>query len=292
MRARCRVAWLGAALTALLIVPAALLVGVSGAGQTPDKKILMGFDSYGDTEAINAVAKLILEERLGYRVDVQMYDQGVIYASLARGSLDVASIGYLPNLHKHHWQKFGRDLLKIAPVHEGVVVGLAIPDYVQEVRSISDLPRFRERFEGKVYGASPEAGVTRLAEETIKAYDLPFELVISSEAAEMAMVERKIGRREWIVFAGYAPHWMWAKWKLRRLEDPKKVWGEPEGVYHLARAGFDRDFPDAYAFYKRFQMTPEQQAYVMLLLRDGVKAEAAAKRLLDENPDLLRRLVP
>jgi glycine betaine/proline transport system substrate-binding protein len=270
----------------------ALVIVLTGSVNSQGKTIKMGFDNWNDTEAINAVAKVVLEEKLGYKVDIQPYDQGVIYAALSKGTMDVASIGYLPEIHKHHWAKFGQDIVKIGPLHQGALVGIAVPDYVTGVTSVEDLNKFRDRFEGKIYGAAPESGASRLIGEAIKAYNLNFELVTSSEPAELAEIERKTSRNEWIAFSATAPHWMWAKWKIRKLSDPKKVFGEPDGVYHLVRKGFDKDYPTAYAFYERFKMSPEQQATVMLLVKDGIKPEAAAKKLMETNPELLKAWLP
>lgn len=58
-------------------------------------------------------------------------------------------------------------------------------------------------------------------------------------------------RNEWIVVTSWSPHWMFANWKLRYLEDPKGALGGLESVNALVRKGFYQDHPEIFEFLNR-----------------------------------------
>jgi glycine betaine/proline transport system substrate-binding protein len=58
-----------------------------------------------------------------------------------------------------------------------------------------------------------------------------------------AALSRAIKRKKWIVVTGWSPHWMFARWKLRYLEDPKGALGGRERIHALVRKNFYQDFP-------------------------------------------------
>jgi glycine betaine/proline transport system substrate-binding protein len=246
----------------------------------------IGFDTFSDTEAINVVASQMLE-KLGYKVEIQSLEPGVLYSGVASGQVDVYSGGNLPNNHKDYWDKFGKDIQKLGPLHEGLRIGMAAPAYV-DVDSIDELKGREKEFDNKVLGNTPGAGNMRQTANAIKVYGLDMELVESSEAAVSAVIDKAIAAKQPIVFAAWSPNWWWGKWQLKWLEDPKKGYGPIDGVWHLARKGLEVSSPRAFAFYQRYKMSPEQQGAIMLEIVDGMKADDAAKKFIDANPDLVK----
>lgn len=89
-----------------------------------------------------------------------------------------------------------------------------------------------------------KSGLMQASERTLVAYGLgELELVSSSGAAMTAALGKAVREEAWIVITAWSPHWMFAEWELRYLEDPRGTLGGPERVAALARPGFDRDFP-------------------------------------------------
>lgn len=251
------------------------------------KAVRVGFDTYADTEAINVVAKVMLE-RLGYTVDVQTFDVGVLFAAVADGKVDVYSGAALPDHHKDYWDKFGDRSEKVGPFHKEFQAGLAVPTYVTDVNSISDLVGKEARFGNKIVGHGAGAGTMRKAAEAVKVYGLKMPLVESSEAAESAALQKAIGANEPIVAAVWKPMWWWGKWSLKYLADPREAFGRVNWVWHDVRKGLKQDSPRAYAFYERYHMTADQQGYLMLQIVEGKKGEDAAKAFIAENPGLVK----
>jgi glycine betaine/proline transport system substrate-binding protein len=69
---------------------------------------------------------------------------------------------------------------------------------------------------------------------------------------------------------------MFAKWKLKFLEDPKKVFGESEHVDSVVNPGLDTKAPQVVAFLKKFQWKPGEIDSVMLATENGAKPADAA----------------
>ncbi len=84
----------------------------------------------------------------------------------------------------------------------------------------------------------------RVSEQALDAYDLDEYTLISASGAGMtAALARAARRDEWIVVTAWSPHWIFARWDMRYLEDPRGVLGGKERVHVLVREGFYQDYP-------------------------------------------------
>ncbi|RBB93086.1 glycine/betaine ABC transporter substrate-binding protein, partial [Pseudomonas sp. MWU12-2115] len=87
-----------------------------------------------------------------------------------------------------------------------------------------------------------------------------------------------------IAVTGWIPHWMFAKWKLRFLDDPQKVYGDAEHVDSVIHPGLATKAPEVVAFLKKFRWKPEEIGKVMLDVENGAKPAAAADGWVKANP--------
>lgn len=76
--------------------------------------------------------------------------------------------------------------------------------------------------QGKIVGIEPGAGIMSATEKAVEEYGLDYQLQDSSSAAMAASLQKAINNKEWIVVTGWTPHWKFAKWDLKYLDDPKK----------------------------------------------------------------------
>ena len=125
----------------------------------------------------------------------------------------------------------------------------------------------------------------RRTEDAIKQYDLDIRLMPSSGPAMTTALTRAEKAQKPIVVTGWIPHWMFAKWKLRFLEDPKKVFGDDEHVDTVANPGLASKAPEAEAFLKKFSWGAEEVGEVMLAIRDGAKPDDAAREWVKNHPE-------
>ncbi|PWC75330.1 glycine betaine ABC transporter substrate-binding protein [Azospirillum sp. TSH64] len=244
-----------------MLLSAAMTVGLGTSvtaipAQAAEKSINIGWTAWSDAEAVTKLAKAVIEERFGYKVELTMADIGIQYQGIASGKLDAMLMSWQPLTHKPYLDKVGKDIVDLGPLYTRARLGWVVPDYipVDQVKTIEDLkkPEVQKQLGGKIQGIDPGSGLMQASEKALKTYDLKgVQLVSASDAAMLAALERAMKRNEWIVVTSWSPHWMFANWKLRYLEDPKGALGGLESVNAVVRKGFYQDHPEVYEFLNR-----------------------------------------
>src|SRR5690606_33267866 len=119
---------------------------------------------------------------------------------------------------------------KVSVVSGGAKLGWAVPAYVT-INSIEELNANADTFGGKIIGIDPGAGLMKLSEQAMADYGLSkLELMEGSGATMTAALDNAIKNKEWVVVTAWSPHWMFGKWELKYLEDPKGVLGGEEKI--------------------------------------------------------------
>ncbi|EIA21116.1 glycine betaine/L-proline ABC transporter substrate-binding protein [Listeria fleischmannii 1991] len=145
-----------------------------------------------------------------------------------------------------------------------------------------------EQINYTITGIDAGAGIMLSTQNAIKAYkldDYNWQLQTSSTAAMTSTLEKAIKDKRPIVVTGWTPHWMFTKFDLKFLDDPKNVYGDAEDIHTIVRKGLKKDMPSAYAVLDNFNWTPEEMSKVMLEVNDGADPEEAAKKWVKNNPD-------
>jgi glycine betaine/proline transport system substrate-binding protein len=232
------------------------------------------------------VGKLLLE-RIGYKVELKQLDTGLIYQSLSTGAVDAFFSAWLPG-QQSYLNKLGDKIDILSTASGPTPGGLLVPGYVN-VGSIEQLkdPKIAASLGGKIIGIDAGSGLMMKSKEVLKAYDLNMDLVASSGAAMAAAFKSAYEKKEPIVVTGWCPTAMCAKYSIKFLDDPKKIYGETRN-WHVASKTFRAEHPRAAQFLSRFTLFEKQMSSVMVWIdEDGMKPEAAAQRFLDENKDLV-----
>ena len=251
-------------------------------GHAETRPIKIGWTAWSDAEAVTKLAKKVIETRFNQPVELVLADIGLQYQGLAKGDLDTMLMAWLPVTHASYMDKVRDKVVPLGILYTDARLGWVVPDYVpvDEVRSIEDLKKaeVRRKLGGKIQGIDPGAGLMQASEKAIEAYGLDdYTLVSASGAAMTAALKRAIDRKEWIVVTGWSPHWKFAKWKLRYLEDPKKTLGGLERVHVIARQGFYRDHPKIAAFFARMYLPLEELQAIMFDASETSYEEAVDK---------------
>jgi glycine betaine/proline transport system substrate-binding protein len=255
--------------------------------------IRIGWTAWSDAEVVTNIARRILEERMGYRVELVMADIGIQYQGLTSGDLDVMLMAWLPVTHANYWERISGDVVNLGPLYTRARLGWAVPTYVPEeqLSSLADLanPGVQEELRGEVQGIDPGSGLMQASERAIEAYGLDgIDLVSASGAAMTAALGRAVQRREWIVVTAWNPHWMFAEWQLRYLEDPQGVLGGRERIHALARQGFYQDFPSEVTEFFARMLIPLEDLEAAMLDASDTSVDEAVGRYLARHPRQVR----
>jgi len=168
-----------------------------------------------------------------------------------------------------------------------------VPDYVT-IDSITQLNAHKKEFKGEIIGIDAGAGIMKATDSAIAAYKLDFTLVPSSGPAMTAALKNAIDHDEWVVVTGWKPHWMFARWKLKFLDDPKKIYGETENIHVVARKGLAKDMPRVAQFLKNFKLNDQELGSLEGLINEEKSGDvtAAARAWMMEHPDLVNSWIP
>ncbi|MDY7065385.1 hypothetical protein PsexTeo8_18150 [Pseudomonas extremaustralis] len=265
---------------------ATLVVAMSSTLASADSKTLsIGYvDGWSDSVATTHVAAEVIKEKLGYDVKLQAVATGIMWQGVATGKLDAMLSAWLPVTHGEYWAKNKDKVVDYGPNFKDAKIGLIVPEYVK-AKSIEDL-KTDTTFKNKIVGIDAGSGVMLKTDEAIKAYGLDYKLQASSGAAMIAELTRAEDKQESIAVTGWVPHWMFAKWKLRFLDDPKGVYGAAETVNSIGSKDLEKKAPEVAAFLKKFQWASKDEiGEVMLAIQNGAKSDAAAKDWVAKHPE-------
>lgn len=269
----------------MLGVGSALLLAMS-AGQAMAKEVSIGYvDGWADSVATTNVAAEVIKEKLGYDVKLQAVAAGIMWQGVATGKLDAILSAWLPVTHGEYWAKNKDKVVDFGPNFKDAKIGLIVPEYVK-ANSIADL-KTDTSFKQKIVGIDAGSGVMIKTEQAIKDYELTgYKLQASSGAGMTAELGRAEKKQDSIAVTGWVPHWMFAKWKLKFLEDPKGVFGAAETVNSIGSKDLEKKAPEVAAFLKKFQwQSKDEIGEVMLAIQDGAKPEQAAKDWVAKHPE-------
>ena len=266
--------------------------GSSGSGG--DKSLTIGYINWDEDVAVSHVSKIMLEEELGYEVELQLLDVGPLFEGVASGDLDAFQDVWLPTTHETYWNEFQDQVVDLGQWYEGEAsLGIAVPEYV-EARTIGDLAESSEEFGGRIVGIEPGSGIMGVVrDEAIPAYGLEdLELVDSSTPAMLGQIDSSLKNEEPIAFTAWKPHWMFTAYDVRYLEDPKGAMGEAETLSAIAREGLEEDAPEAFQFLDSLTLTEEQLGELELAIQEAENPEEGTRAWLEENREVAEAWLP
>jgi glycine betaine/proline transport system substrate-binding protein len=258
----------------------------SGAPAIGKKSIKLAYVEWSSCVAATNVARAALETK-GYDVQTVSVSAAAMYAAVADGDADATVCAWLPSTQANYYAKTKDQLDNLGPNLVGTQLGLVVPDYVT-INSIPELADHAKQFKDRIVGIDPGAGEMGLTQKVIEDYKLPLKLIDGSGATMTAALKSAIDNHEWIVVTGWTPHWMWARWKLKYLKDPKGIYGTAENIDTLARKGLKGDSPAAYAMLDGFHWSPAQMQAVMAEDRKpDAQPYDVAKQWVQKNADIV-----
>lgn len=268
------------------------MVLAMGAGQAMAKQVSIGYvDGWSDSVATTHVAAEVIKQKLGYDVDLKPVATGIMWQGVATGKLDAMLSAWLPVTHGEYWTKNKDKVVDYGANFKEARIGLIVPEYVKAT-SVADL-KGSDEFKQKIVGIDAGSGVMLKTDQAIKDYDLTgYKLQASSGAAMTSELGRAYAKQQPIVVTGWVPHWMFAKWKLKFLDDPKGVYGAAETVNSIGSKELEGKAPEVAQFLRKFSwQSKDEIGEVMLAIQEGAKPDAAAKDWVAKHPERVKEWV-
>ncbi|MBO9197700.1 glycine betaine ABC transporter substrate-binding protein [Rhizobium sp. 16-449-1b] len=278
---------------ATLGLAAALVSGAVTSTMAQDAKpVKIGWGAWSDAEFVTKLAAKLIETKLNQKVELVQADVAPLYQGVARGDLDTMMMAWLPQTHADYYAKVKDKVDTLGTIYDGAKLGWAVPDYIpaDQISSIEDLKKadVQQKLSGTIQGIDPGAGLTRLSQKALTDYGLDgYKLQISSEAGMLTTVDRAMRGEKWFVATAWSPHWMFGKYKLRYIDDPKKSLGEAEHVDILARKDFKSDNPKVAAFLSRMSL-PIPDLEAAMFAAQETSYDQAVDKYIQDHPDQVK----
>lgn len=236
----------------LMLIAGIYLHNYQAAMEGRGEKVTLTYVEWATEIASTNVVKAVLEERMGYNVEIVPVSASAMWQSLTTGDSDGMVGAWLPTTHEEYYNQVMNDVDDLGPNLNGTKIGLVVPQYV-EIDSIEQLNDNAQQFQSRIIGIDPGAGIMSGTEEAIKEYGLEeFTLVEGTGATMTASLADAIRKEEWIVVTGWTPHWKFSEWDLKYLEDTKGVYGGDEQIHTITRRGLHEDMREVYDFLDAF----------------------------------------
>ena len=143
-----------------------------------------------------------------------------------------------------------------------------------------------EALDYKITGIDPGAGIMEASDKAIEDYELDeWTVTTGSGAAMTASLKKAYENEEPIIVTGWTPHWKFAKFDLKYLDDPKGSYGGEEEIHTIGRKGLADDLPEAHTILSNFNWSEDDMGEVMIAIQDGEKEDVAAQTWVDANED-------
>ena len=234
-----------------------------------------------DTEIASTHVVGEVLESIGYDVTLTPLDNAIMWEAVANKEADAMVAAWLPGTHGAQFEKYGDQMVDLGENLAGAKIGLVVPSYM-DVNSIADLT---DQAAKTITGIEPGAGIMAASETALTTYSnlTDWELLPSSSGAMTVALDQAIKNKKDIIVTGWSPHWKFASYDLKYLEDPEGVFGGEESIHTFAREGLETDAPEAYKVLDQFHWTTEAIEEVMLDINSGTDPEDAAQKWVEAN---------
>ncbi|MFD3554720.1 ABC transporter permease/substrate binding protein [Streptomyces goshikiensis] len=270
--------------------------GETKAGGVPNigkgREISLGYIPWDEGIASTFLWKELLERR-GFEVDARQLELGALFTGLAGGQVDFQTDAWLPVTQAQYWEKYGKKLDDLGTWYGPTSIELSVPSYMKDVKSLADLKGKGSQFKGRIIGIEPSAGAMGLLKDKVlPAYGLDgeYKVVDGSTPGMLAELKRAYEKHEPVAVVLWSPHWAYASYDLRKLEDPQGSWGKGDGIHTLARKGFAKDEPEVAKWLRSFKLSEAQLTGLEAKIQESGKGkeQQAVRAWLAEHPEVAK----
>jgi glycine betaine/proline transport system substrate-binding protein len=286
-----------------------------------DITIRLAENPWSGSQVNVAVAKILIEEQLGYPVEIVTIDENVQWPALAsddlQASLEVWPSGHAENIAQYiDDQKLVENAGLLGPVGE---IGWFMPSYVlEEHPELATWEGFQTPENAQLFATAEtgDKGQFLAGDPSWVQYDadiienlgLNLEVVTAgSEEAILAALDSANSRQEPLLFYFWTPHSIHAKYDLTQVELPpysEECYAQAtsggvdcaypsDELFKIVSANLAQEAPAVYDFIKKFNYSTEDQISMIAAVElEGQSAEEAARAWVDANQETWQAWLP
>lgn len=291
--------------------------GAASGGTVPDNSgttITIAVNPWVGSEVNANLAKVLLEQKLGYTVQLTKIDEFAQFPSLSNGDLD-ATLEVWPSGHAKDYKKYIQDQNGVVDGGKlGVIgqIGWWIPTYMldqhPELATWEGLKTDADLFKTAESGS---AGQLLDGDPSYVTFDQPIAdnlglnlkvVYAGSEAAELSALKAAYNKQAPFLFYFWTPHWAQEQYKLSMIQLPavtdactQAASDDPnayacaypqDDLYKAFNDQLQTRAPAAFALLSAMSYTNDDQNSIGLDINNGMDPEAAAQKWMDAHPDV------
>ena len=291
--------------------------GAASGGTVPDNSgttITIAVNPWVGSEVNANLAKVLLEQKLGYTVELTKIDEFAQFPSLSNGDLD-ATLEVWPSGHAKDYKKYIQDQNGVVDGGKlGVIgqIGWWIPTYMldqhPELATWEGLKTDADLFKTAESGS---AGQLLDGDPSYVTFDQPIAdnlglnlkvVYAGSEAAELSALKAAYTKQAPFLFYFWTPHWAQEQYDLSMIQLPavtdactQAASDDPnayacaypqDDLYKAFNDQLQTRAPAAFALLSAMNYTNDDQNSIGLDINNGMDPEAAAQKWMDAHPDV------
>jgi glycine betaine/proline transport system substrate-binding protein len=286
----------------------------AGVPDNSDTTITLAINAWVGSEANVAVAKKLLEDKLGYTVETTEIDEFAQFPALSTGDVD-ATLEVWPSGHAKDYKKYiDGDNGVVDGGQLGVIgqIGWWVPTYLvdqnPDLATWEGLKGNEDMFQTAESG---DAGQLLDGDPSYVTFDQPIAdnlglnlkvVYAGSEAAELSALDAAYQKQDPILMYFWTPHWAQEKYDLTMVQLPEVTpaceaaasddadayaCAYPEDdLYKAFNADLESRAPAAFALLSAMSYTNDDQNSIGLDISNKMDPEDAAQKCIDANPDV------
>ena len=265
-----------------------------------EEKLKFGVPAWpGVTVKTEVVCQIF--EKLGYETEQFIVSLSMVFKGLETGDINAYLAGWSPLEDSMiiPLAKKGK-IEKVRANIENAISGLCVPDYVWNagIHSIKDMVKNGDKFNKKIYCIEAGSGMGDSLEAAVKnnADNMgDWNIVNSSTSGMLSQVKSLMADKEWIVFFGWAPHWMNIEFDMEYLETSPKtqeITRRKSVVYTILPSDFSTKNKNAYKFFKQFKADSDiQSKWIYDYGFKKITPEKIAEKWIKNNKEIVLKWV-
>lgn len=256
-----------------------VFVSCSTTSKPEDERTLkIVYTDWSESVAITYLSSVLLEEQMDYEVILKLTDVESAYREVANNEADVFTDAWLPETQKQYFDEHKENIEMLGITYPEARTGLVVPGYSQ-LKTVDDL----KNYDHPIVGIDAGAGVMQKTKDAIGVYSLKNSLLELSEEEMVEQLVDSIQRRKDIVVTGWEPHWIFARYDVRFLDDPDNIFGQKENIYTIANKNLENKHPNAVRFFERMQLTEKQLNSLVYEVRVSEDPVNGVKKWMEQN---------